>query len=244
MMYISKRVLALSLVVVATAAAADGDLPSNTDEPSSSSSSSLRGRLSRFLTGNNKKTPSISPPEATDTDDTNTIINNETQEASSSSSSLSSTRNLATGCYDTYVAGPSYLPGSFVSAKVGDEQAISYPTYTRDPDTGAWVMDVDDTPETFTYYNYECIENSIRCGDAGYGIGEAGESLAWKRVGECDPTVDPPEVKCDIWDEIGCPVSFDAEKDEYDGGAIVEFEGRVYQCAAAPQNMFCSMDGK
>ena len=238
MMYISKRVLALSLVVVATAAATDGD-----GKPSSSSSSSLRGRLSRFLTGNNKKTTS-SPPDATDTDDTNTIINNETHEASSSSSSLSSTRNLAIGCYDKYVAGPSYLPGSFVSAKVGDEQAISYPTYTRDPDTGAWVMDVDDTPETFTYYNYECIENSIRCGDAGYGIGEAGESLAWKRVGECDPTVDPPEVKCDIWDEIGCPVSFDAEKDEYGGGEIVEFEGRVYQCAAAPQNMFCSMDGK
>ena len=83
-----------------------------------------------------------------------------------------------------------------------DKQAILYPTYTRDPDTGAWIMDVDDTPETFTYYNYECIENSIRCGDAGYGIGEAGESLAWKRVGECDPNVNPPEIECKIWDEI------------------------------------------
>ena len=232
-MYISKRVLALalSLPVIAKAAAVDVDLPSNT-EPSSSSSS-LRGRLSRFLTGNNKKTP--------DADGTNTIINNETHESSSSSSLLP--RNLATGCYDTYVSGPSYLPGSLVSAKVKDKQAILYPTYTRDPDTGAWIMDVDDTPETFTYYNYECIENSIRCGDAGYGIGEAGESLAWKQVGECDPNVNPPEIECDLWDEIGCPVSFD-KKDEYDGGEIVEFEGRVYQCAAAPQNMFCSMDGK
>lgn len=236
MMYISKRILAL-FVVVATAASADvEDLPS---DPKPSSSSSLRGRLSlsRLLTGNNKKTTN-SPPD--DADDTNTIIDNETNEASSSSS-LS--RNLATGCYETYVAGPSYRPGSYVSAKVGDEQAISYPTYTRDPVTGAWVMDVDDSPETFTYYNYQCIENSIRCGDAGYGIGEAGESLAWKRVGECDPSVDPPVI-CNLWDEIGCPVSFDANKNEYDGGEIVEFEGRVYQCAAAPQNMFCSMDGK
>jgi len=232
MMYISKCALALSLVVV-VATAADVDLPSNTNQ---SSSSSLRGRLSRFLTTNSKKTTS-SPPDATD--DTNTITNNETYEASSSSLS----RNLATGCYDSYVTGPSYLPGSFVSAKVGDKQAISYPTYTRDPDTGAWVMDVVDTPETFTYYNYQCIENSIRCGDVGYGIGEAGESLAWKRVGECDPTVDPPEIECDLWDEIGCPVLFDSKKAKYEGGEIVEFEGRVYQCAAAPQNMFCSMDG-
>ena len=233
-MYISERALALSLVVVATAAAAEVELPSNTNT-NKSSSSSLRGRLSQFLTEKKKKTTS-SPLDATD--DANTITNNETYETSSSSLS----RNLATGCYDSYVTGISYLPGSFGSARVGDRQAISYPTYTRDPDTGAWVR--VNTPETFTHYNYQCIDNSIWCGAVGYGIGEAGESLAWKRVGECDPAVNPPEIECDLWDEIGCPASFDSNKVKYEGGEIVEFEGRVYQCAAAPQNRFCSMDGE
>ena len=37
---------------------------------------------------------------------------------------------------------------------------------------------------------------------------------------------------------------FDDDEEDYEGGELREHGGVVYQCAASPQNSFCSMDGK
>ena len=77
-----------------------------------------------------------------------------------------------------------------------------------------------------------------------YGPGEAGESLAWNKLGECDPTLAPPEQPLPpIWSEEGCPVTFNPQENDYEGDEVREIDGIVYKCAASPQNMFCGMDG-
>ena len=226
-MYIFKHALLRLLVGMAVA-----------DDVDSESSSSLRGGLGRFLADNIKTIPD------TDTN-TNAIDTNEMYDDAPSSTSSSSSRKLATvGCYERkYVSGISYGPGTLVSAKVSDA-LISYPTWTRDPVSGAWVSaNVDTTSETYTYYNYKCNDDTIWCGSSGYGPNEAGESLAWTKLEECNPSLEPPEEDCPLF-VLGCPITFDDTIDKYDGGEIVEYDGRVYQCAAAPQDVFCSMDGK
>jgi len=110
-----------------------------------------------------------------------------------------------------------------------------------DEETGLWV---DTNSEDTTTHNYKCISVN-RCGDTGFGPGETGESLAWEKIEECNPTEpmqEDPEV--DLWDDIYCPKTFDPSEDIYDGGEVRMFDGVVYRCAAAPQNIFCSMEGE
>jgi hypothetical protein len=108
-----------------------------------------------------------------------------------------------------------------------------------DEDTGLW--DIDDP--TKTTYNYKC--NSIRCGDAMYGPGESGESLAWEKMEECNADLPMQEAPLpELWDEVYCPQAFDDDEEDYEGGELREDDAMVYQCAASPQNAFCSMDGK
>ena len=110
-----------------------------------------------------------------------------------------------------------------------------------DEETGLWV---DTNSEDTTTHNYKCISVN-RCGDTGFGPGEVGESLAWEKVEECNPNEpmqEAPEV--DLWDDIYCPKTFDPSEDVYDGGEVRMFDGIVYRCAAAPQNIFCSMEGE
>eukprot|EP00578_Thalassiosira_sp_NH16_P012582 CAMPEP_0181104086 /NCGR_PEP_ID=MMETSP1071-20121207/15229_1 /TAXON_ID=35127 /ORGANISM="Thalassiosira sp., Strain NH16" /LENGTH=546 /DNA_ID=CAMNT_0023187239 /DNA_START=243 /DNA_END=1879 /DNA_ORIENTATION=+ len=229
-MYFSKHSLLPLLIGVA---AADVDSKS-----SSSSSPSLHGRLARFLRGNSLTKDSLPDTIA------NTIAIANNDETYNDASSPLTSRKLAVGCYGTtYVSGTSYGPGSFVSVKVSSAQIASYPNWIRDPVTGGWIADVDTKPVRFAYYNYKCNDDTIWCGSAGYGPNEAGESLAWTKLDECDPNLAPPKEECPLWPKVGCPIPFDNAKDKYDGGEIVAHEGRVYQCAAAPQNVFCSMEG-
>ena len=156
---------------------------------------------------------------------------------------IATQRNLEVGgCYATYQEGVSYPIGGIVSVTITDTSSISAPTYTMGDD-GQWIIVNDDSEPTTTTYNYEC--NSIRCGDALYGPGETGESLAWKKLGECDvtlPTITDQPLP-PIWSETGCPLPFDPQENDYEGGEIREVDGIVYKCAASPQNMFCGMDG-
>ena len=130
------------------------------------------------------------------------------------------------GCYEPYQEGLSYAIDAYVSR------------------ADLWVLnnEIEDDLATTTY-NYKC--NSLFCGDQGYGPGESGESLAWTKVEECDanlPTKDAPLLE--LWDEVYCPQAFDDNEEDYEGGELRELGGVVYQCAASPQNSFCSMEGK
>ena len=141
------------------------------------------------------------------------------------------------GCYKSYEE-KIYTIDSYVSAAVSDS---AFPNYVLDEETGLWV---DTNSEDTTTHNYKCISVN-RCGDTGFGPGETGESLAWEKIEECNPTEpmqEDPEV--DLWDDIYCPKTFDSSEDIYDGGEVRMFDGLVYRCAAAPQNIFCSMEGE
>jgi len=141
------------------------------------------------------------------------------------------------GCYKSYEETP-YTIDSYVSAAVSDS---AFPNYVLDEETGLWV---DTNSEDTTTHNYKCISVN-RCGDTGFGPGEVGESLAWEKVEECNPNEpmqEDPEL--DLWDDIYCPKTFDSSEDVYDGGEVRMFDGIVYRCAAAPQNIFCSMEGE
>jgi len=89
-------------------------------------------------------------------------------------SSTHQQRKLSVGCYETYVEGQSYAINAYVSYVVTDS---NFPKYVLNEDTGLW--ELDDESAATTRYNYKC--NSIRCGDAMYGPGESGESLALYR---------------------------------------------------------------
>jgi len=147
-------------------------------------------------------------------------------------------RILQSGCYETYEEGISYPIGGMVSAT--STSSSTTPTYTLGSE-GQWELATDDS-ETI-YYNYKC--NSILCGDAGYGPGESGESLAWTKSNECDatlPTLDQPIP--DVWEGgPGCPLPFNEDETSYDGGDVREVDGIVYRCAEAPQNIFCTKEG-
>ena len=154
---------------------------------------------------------------------------------------IATQRKLETGCYAKHQEGTSYPIGGIVSATITDTTSISAPTYTLGDD-GQWIIVNDDSEPKSTTSNYEC--NSIWCGDQMYGPGEAGESLAWNKLGECDPTLAPPEQPLPpIWSEEGCPVTFNPQENDYEGGEVREIDGIVYKCAGSPQNMFCGMDG-
>ena len=229
-MYISKNSL-LSLLVCSgyathAAAAADDEVESTTTK-----SSLLRGHVSSSL--NLYQGPYDA---ATSTYDT-------------LSSSLSSQKvehkhlrprilQTSVGCYKPHEVGTPYIIDSYVSAAVSDS---AFPNYEMDSETGQWV---DTNSEDTTTYNYKCISIN-RCGDQGYGPGEAGESLAWEKIEECNPTEPMQEApELDLWDDIYCPKTFDSSEDIYDGGEVRMFDGVVYRCAAAPQNIFCSMEGE
>ena len=153
-------------------------------------------------------------------------------------SSTHQQRQLSVGCYETYVEGQSYAINAYVSLAVSDS---NFPKYVLNEDTELW--ELDDESTTTTTYNYKC--NSLRCGDAMYGPGESGESLAWTKVEECDADLPTPEAPLlDLWDDVYCPQAFDDNEEDYEGGELREHGGVVYQCAASPQNSFCSMDGK
>ena len=228
-MYISKNSL-LSLLFCSgpyathAAAAADDEVESTTTK-----SSLLRGHVSSPL-----ELYQGPYDAATNTHDTS---------ASSSSQHIDHKHlrprvlQTSVGCYKPYEE-TIYTIDSYVSAAVSDS---AFPNYVLDEETGLWV---DTNSEDTTIHNYKCISVN-RCGDIGFGPGEVGESLAWEKVEECNPNEpmqEDPEI--DLWDDIYCPKTFDSSEDVYDGGEVRMFDGIVYRCAAAPQNIFCSMEGE
>lgn len=217
-MYVAKSALALSLIVGCSADAAAIDV---NQFQSSTTRNNNKAKAKSSLRGRirnlfQKKTNA----------NNNAVVEVVSQQQ----------RKLSVGCYETYQEGLSYAIDAHVSLAVSDS---IYPKYVLNEDTGLW--DIDDP--TKTTYNYKC--NSIRCGDAMYGPGESGESLAWEQVEECDADLPTPEAPLlDLWDEVYCPQEFDGDEEDYEGGELRELGGVVYQCAASPQNSFCSMDGK
>lgn len=125
---------------------------------------------------------------------------------------IATQRKLETGCYAKHQKGTPYPIGGIVSATITDTTSISAPTYTLGDD-GQWIIVNDDSEPKSTTSNYEC--KSIWCGDQMYGPGEAGESLAWNKLGECDPTLAILEQPLPpIWIEEGCPVTFNPQENE------------------------------
>ena len=217
-MYISKSALVLSIIgssVVGSSAAA------TVDDVVNQSSSTTRNKTKSSLRGRIRN-----------------LLEGATLNNNAVVSSTHQQRKLTVGCYETYEEGLSYAIDAYVSYAVSDSP---YPKYVLNEDTGLW--ELDDDPTATTTYNYKC--NSLRCGDAMYGPGESGESLAWEQVEECDADLPMQEAPLsELWDEVYCPQAFDNEEEDYEGGELREYDGTVYQCAASPQNPFCSMDGK
>ena len=231
-MYVPKNSL-LSLLFCSGythAATADDEIGSTTNKKTTTTKSSLlRGHVSSPI--NLYQGPYDA---ATNTIDT----------AASSLSSQQDHKHLrprilqtSVGCYKPY-GETIYTIDSYVSAAVSDS---AFPNYEMDEETGLWV---DTNSEDTTTYNYKCISVN-RCGDTGFGPGEVGESLAWEKVEECNPNEPMQEApELDLWDDIYCPKTFDSSEDIYDGDEVRMFDGVVYRCAAAPQNIFCSMEGE
>jgi len=213
-MYIFKSFALALSIVVGSSGAATVDDVVN----QSSTKSSLRGRIRNLL-------------EGATLNNNNAVVSTTTHQH----------RTLSVGCYETYVEGQSYAIDAYVSSAVSDDSE-TYPKYVLNPETGLWDID-DGSNATKTSYNYKC--NSLFCGDQGYGPGESGESLAWTKVEECDANLSTQDAPLlDLWDDVYCPQAFDDNEEDYEGGELRELGGVVYQCAASPQNSFCSMDGK
>ena len=215
-MYIAKSALALSIVVGSSGAAAAIDVNQSSTTRNNNKAKAKSSLRGRIRNLFQKKTNA----------NNNAVVDVVSQQQ----------RQLSVGCYETYVEGLSYAIDAHVSLAVSDS---IYPKYVLNEDTGLW--DIDDP--TKSTHNYKC--NSIRCGDPMYGPGESGESLAWIKVEECDANLPTPEAPLlELWDDVYCPQAFDDDEEDYEGGELREHGGIVYQCAASPQNSFCSMDGK
>ena len=137
------------------------------------------------------------------------------------------------GCPGAYATGTAYGPGERVSVAGETRSKV-----------------------------YECAAapSNLFCGQAGY---EPGSGLywdgAWTLVGRCVPevttteatttaatttaaTTDPTDPAVSLWDESGCPDAY-APGTSYEPAEKVAVAGEVYECAEAPNNLFCGQSG-
>merc|ERR1719217_1575095 len=142
----------------------------------------------------------------------------------------------AAGCHPTYSSSTTYVAGDWVSAST-----------TVETTTGC-----ASTTSTTEVHNYQCVSgpNSGFCAQSGFAPGGQYSSTAWiKESAVCTGTVTPtPPPTPPVYSstDSGCPGAYVAGTD-YAAAAKVSVQGathtEVYECAAAPNNLFCGKSG-
>jgi len=159
-------------------------------------------------------------------------------------------------CHPTFSSSATYGPGDTVSATSTVETTTACDCGTPGcPTPTGQLTGCEVTTSTTEKHNYQCVSNanSAFCSSIGYEPGAGLQvhwSIAWtKESEECSGTVTvtPPPTPA-VWSQTdsGCPGAYVSGED-YEPAEVVSVveatHTEVYQCAAAPNNLFCGQAG-
>ncbi|EJK59466.1 hypothetical protein THAOC_20308 [Thalassiosira oceanica] len=158
----------------------------------------------------------------------------------------------AAGCHPAFSGSATYGPGDWVSASstVETTEACTCGT-TGCPTPTGQTTGCEKTTTTTEVHNYQCASgaNSAFCSQAGFEpAGQFSDSAWTKESAVCSGVVTPtPPPTPAVWSsESGCPGAYVSGTD-YEPTEKVSVAGAthtdVYECAAAPNNLFCGKSG-
>merc|ERR1719223_1261592 len=151
-------------------------------------------------------------------------------------------------CHPAFAGSSTYGPGAYVSAPSTVETTT--PCTCGDsacPTPAGQTSGCSTTTTTTETHNYQCVSgaNSAYCNQDAFKPGSSEHwSLAWtKESAQCSGNVTPtPPPTPAVWAGSGCPGAYVAGTD-YAAADKVSVAGTaytaVYECAAAPNNLFC-----
>mmetsp|Transcript_29431 Transcript_29431/g.66001 ORF Transcript_29431/g.66001 Transcript_29431/m.66001 type:complete len:578 (+) Transcript_29431:313-2046(+) len=154
----------------------------------------------------------------------------------------------AAGCFPAYVSGTEYDSGDQVSVTSTVTTTTTEQCELNSAGCGPSGFKTTTTSVTSSY-NYQCVDGAygVYCKSPDFNPDGIHGSVAWtQESAECTgaagsqatTTAAPPQP----WSGAGCPEAY-AAGTSYDAADTVSSGGLVYECAAAPNNLFCGQAG-